>query len=295
MVAEFGVDTTELHHDYSSAVGTPRGGKPTPVITFGHSKDHRPDLKQLVWILTVSADGAVPVAYRLADGNTTDDPTHVPTWDQLVGLLGRAGFLYVADSKLCSREAMGHIDGRGGRFVTVLPRSRGEDRWFRDWAQTNQPQWTEAERVPGARLGDPDQVYATFPAPLPSAEGHRIIWVHSTAKAARDAASRQARIEAGATAIEALAARLAGPQCWLKTRVAIEAEAQAALARAGATRWITYTVDEAVEETFRQEPPRPAPGRTPATAVTPRPDTRSAGTPAWMCWPTARPPTAVSR
>jgi hypothetical protein len=28
-----------------------------------------------VWILTVAADGAVPLAYRLADGNTSDDPT----------------------------------------------------------------------------------------------------------------------------------------------------------------------------------------------------------------------------
>ncbi len=198
VIAEFGVDTTELHNDSTSitrvrgstehATGTPRGGKPTPVITFGHSKDHRPDLKQLVWILTVAADGAVPIAYRLADGNTTDDPTHIPTWDQLVALLGRADFLYVADSKLCSREAMGHITAAGGRFVTVLPRSRAEDRWFRDWAQTHQPQWTEAHRLPRARLDEPDQVYSTLPAPLPSAEGHRVVWVHSSAKAARDAA-----------------------------------------------------------------------------------------------------------
>ena len=199
VITEFGIDTTELHNDstsvsvsgvYRSATGTPRGGKPTPVVTFGHSKDHRPDLKQLVWILTVAADGAVPIAYRLADGNTTDDPTHVPTWDGLVALLGRTDFLYVADAKLCSREAMGHITAAGGRFVTVLPRSRGEDRWFRDWIQTHQPQWSEALRLPGTRLGEPDQVYSTFPAPLPSAEGHRIVWVHSTAKAARDATSR---------------------------------------------------------------------------------------------------------
>ena len=207
---------------YADATGAPRGGKPTPVITFGHSKDHRPDLKQLVFILTVAADGAVPIAYRLADGNTTDDPTHVPTWDGLVALLGRSDFLYVADSKLCSREAMGHIAAGGGRFITVLPRSRGEDHWFRDWAQTHRPQWTEAERRPGPRHGEPDQVYSTFPAPLPSAEGYRIIWVHSTAKAARDAAARQARIEAGAAAIDALATRLAGPKCRLGTRVAAE-------------------------------------------------------------------------
>lgn len=262
VVAEFGIDTAELHNDstsisvsgvYAEASGTPRGGKPTPVITFGHSKDHRPDLKQLVFILTVAADGAVPIAYRLADGNTTDDPTHVPTWDCLVTLLGRADFLYVADSKLCSREAMGHIAAGGGRFVTVLPRSRGEDRWFRDWAQTHQPDWTEAARASGARDGEPDQVYATFGAPLPSAEGYRIIWVHSSAKAARDATARQARIEAGAAAIDTLEARLAGPKCRLKTRVAVEDEATALLADSGAARWVGYTVGETLEETYRQE------------------------------------------
>ena len=136
-ISEFAVDTSQMHHDstsinvqglYRDADGTPQGGKATPVITFGHSKDHRLDLKQLVWILTVSNDGAVPMAYRLADGNTSDNPTHVPTWDGLADLLGRTDFLYVADSKLCSRQAMDHIDGRGGRFVTVLPRSRSEDK-----------------------------------------------------------------------------------------------------------------------------------------------------------------------
>jgi hypothetical protein len=30
-------------------------------ITWGHNKDHRPDLKQLLFTLTVSSDGAVPV------------------------------------------------------------------------------------------------------------------------------------------------------------------------------------------------------------------------------------------
>jgi len=262
VVAEFGIDTSELHNDstsvsvhgaYRGADGTPRGGKPTTAITFGHSKDHRPDLKQLVWILTVCADGAVPMAYRLADGNTSDDPTHLPTWDHLVALLGRADFLYVADSKLACGTAMRHIDAGGGRFVTVLPRTRAEDKWFRDWAQTNQPQWTEAVRIPGTRAGEPDNVYRTFPAPLPSAEGYRIIWVHSSAKAARDAAARQGRIEAGAAAIDALAAKLASPKSRLRTRTAVDQAAAAALADAGAARWITVTIGETVEETYRQE------------------------------------------
>ncbi|HYO85392.1 MAG TPA: IS1634 family transposase [Dermatophilaceae bacterium] len=262
VVGEFTVDTAEMHNDstsvsvhgqYTDADGTPRRGKPTPAVTFGHSKDHRPDLKQLVFILTVAADGAVPMAYRLADGDTCDDPTHVPTWDALVKVLGRRDFLYVADSKLCSGTAMRHIDGQGGRFVTVLPRTRGEDKWFRDWIQTNQPQWTEALRLPGERIGDLDRVWSTFSAPLPSAEGYRIIWVHSTVKAARDEHARRSRIEAGAAAIEELNTKLAGPKSRLKTRAAVDQAAVKAVTDASAARWLHVTVTETVQETFRQE------------------------------------------
>ena len=262
VVAEFGVDTAEMHNDstsvsvhgaYETADGTPRRGKPTPAVTFGHSKDHRPDLKQLVWILTVSADGSVPMAYRLADGNTSDDPTHIPTWDGLVKVLGRRDFLYVADSKLCSGQAMRHIDGAGGRFVTVLPRTRGENNWFRDWIGTNQPPWTEAIRLPGQRIGDLDRVWSTFPAPLPSAEGYRIIWVHSTVKAARDEHARRGRIEAGAAAIDELASRLTGPKTRLGTRAAVEQAIAKALADTGSARWLQVTVTESIEEGFRQE------------------------------------------
>jgi hypothetical protein len=262
VIAEFGVDTGEMHNDstsvtvhgqYAAADGSPRRGQPTAEVTFGHSKDHRPDLKQLVWILTVSADGAVPIAYRLADGNTSDDPTHVPTWDALARALGRSDFLYVADSKLCSGAAMRHIDGHHGRFITVLPRTRAEDKWFRDWIQTGQPGWAEAIRLPGQRTGDPDRVWSTFASPMPSAEGFRVVWVHSTVKAARDAHARRARTEAGAAAINQLNTRLAGPKTRLKTRAAVQAAADAALAGAGAARWLEVTISETAEESYRQE------------------------------------------
>ncbi len=138
-VSEFSIDTDQLHNDstsisvhgvYSDAVGTLRGGQSTPVITGGHSKDHRPDLKQLVWILSVSADGAVPLAYRLADGNTVDDPTHVPTWDGLVGLLGRTDFLYSAQFTVMCSSAGGARSARrlrvaGLRIITGLGGRRG--------------------------------------------------------------------------------------------------------------------------------------------------------------------------
>lgn len=76
-------------------------------------------------------------------------------------LTGRVDFLYVADSKLCSGQAMGHIAGRGGRFVTVMPRSRKEGAAYRDWLQTHTPVWTEAVRRNSSRLGEPHEVYCT--------------------------------------------------------------------------------------------------------------------------------------
>jgi len=261
VIREFEIDCSRLHNDstsvsvhgsYQAAGGGEMAGVPTAAITFGHSKDHRPDLKQLVFILTVSGDHAVPVIYRLADGNTSDDPTHIPTWDKLADLTGHTDFLYVADCKLAGGEAMRHIDRRSGRFITVLPRSRKEDAAFRAWMQDHQPDWAEAHRAPGARIGDPDQVWSVCEAPAPSAEGYRIVWVHDTGKQQRDAAVRARRIEKARTAIDELAARLASPRSRLRTAPAVHAAAAEAIATADATRWVRFAVRETTEVSYRQ-------------------------------------------
>lgn len=262
VVRAFDLDCSQLHNDSTSVTftgvaypggGSRRGGKAVPAVAFGHNKDHRPDLKQLVWILTVSADGAVPVAYRVESGNTNDDVTHVPTWDDLVALFGRADFLYVSDCKLASAGAMSHIDSHGGRFVTILPANRREVARFAEWIQDHAPDWAEAARRRGRRLGDPPEVWRTFESPVGSDGGFRIVWVHSSTKAANDAATRARRIEAGMAAMEELAARLAGPRCRYKTRVAVEEAATRALVDADAERWIATTVTPVAAEKFRQE------------------------------------------
>jgi transposase len=68
-------------------------GQPTLAITFGHNKDHRPDLKQLPYILIVSEDRGVPLHFRVESDYTTDDQTYRHTWDPLCKLIGRADFL----------------------------------------------------------------------------------------------------------------------------------------------------------------------------------------------------------
>jgi hypothetical protein len=49
----------------------------------------------------------------------------------LRGILGRSDFLYVADSKLCVSKTLLDIDRGQGRFITVVPRTRGETEEFR--------------------------------------------------------------------------------------------------------------------------------------------------------------------
>ena len=262
-VREFQVELEALHNDsttvtfsgqYSSADGRARRGRPTLKIAHGHNKDHRPDLKQLLWILTVSADGAVPVHFRSADGNITDDVTHIQTWQTLCRLVGRPDFLYVADCKLCTKPAMSHIAERGGRFLTVLPRTRREDAWFRDWVHTHSLDWQEAWNRPHARRPDgPRDHYRVVESPIRSAEGYRLVWVWSESKTEQDQLARQARIEQGILALEILETRLRGTRCRLREHAAVVKAVEILLSDSGSGRWLSVTVSQTLDERFHQE------------------------------------------
>lgn len=97
-------------------------------LCHGHSKDHRPDLRQSVFQLSISHDGAVPVYHHVYPGNRNDDTTHRETWDRLCEIHGSVDFLYVADCKLCTKKQLEHIVSHGGGTITILPQNRMEVR-----------------------------------------------------------------------------------------------------------------------------------------------------------------------
>jgi len=264
VIHRYRLEVSELHNDSTSITlygayrdenGTARAGVRPPRPARGHSKDHRPDLKQLVQILTVTADGAVPLTYRLADGNTEDSTTHIDTWDTLVNLVGGPDFTYIADCKLATRDNMDHIAGGGGRFLTVLPRSRKEDGIGRTWMASGTPGWEQVSRRPGRRKNAPDDIYWAAQAPACSAEGHRICWIRSSAKRTDDAAARLDRIERARARLSELDRTLAAPRCQLKTRSAVEAAATAILTDTGAARWVRAEVTDTVSYQHRQQNP----------------------------------------
>ena len=215
VIREFKVGLEELHND-STTVSfygaydeagqeSEQRGRPTHAITWGHSKARRPDLKQLLYILTVTSDGNVPVYFSSASGNTVDDGTHIGTWDLLYELIGHADFLYVADCKLASSENLSHIATRGGRFVTVLPRGRSEDVAFRQRLRTTPSvlKWTLLYALADDHGHVVDELFVCGDDHVHS-EGYRLLWYRSTRKAEQDQSRRARSIQKATEALSDL-------------------------------------------------------------------------------------------
>jgi transposase len=252
---EFHNDSTSVSFcgNYRAAIGRKIRGRTAPAIIYGFSKDHRPDLKQLMFILTTCADGGVPVAFRCADGNASDARTHLETWNSLRAVAGRADFLYVADSKLCSRENMDNIDRAGGRFVTVLPRTRLEDQEFRQWIQTHTPDWECVWDRPNPRYGDgPRDRWYVYRAPLLSAEVWPVVWVWSTLLTLRQAARRRRDIAAATEELNELRARLAGAKTRLRGAAEIDLQIKVILDRHHVGRYLKVNRVVREEHLYKQ-------------------------------------------
>jgi transposase len=266
VIEEFDLSLDELHNDSTSisfygayedaSEEEKRGDKTRLAITYGHSKDHRPDLKQLLYILTVTDDGGIPLYYTAASGNVTDDTTHRDTWDLLRQLVGRPEFLYVADCKLSSRENLQYIHNQGGRFITILPRTRREDAEFRQLLTTDLKavDWDPLYDV----IDDYGECIDRFRVrkdSTDSSEGFRLLWFHSTRKAERDAKSRARTIDRISQELAKLQSRLASSRTRFRKRAKVEEAVKEILGESEARNWFTVDIQEIEKETFKQSTP----------------------------------------
>jgi transposase len=261
-VREFDVSLDQLHNDsttitfhgdYESAEREQTlRARLRLAVTWGHNKDHRPDLKQLLYILTVTGDGAVPVQFRVESGNATDDRSHQGTWELLCQLTGRRDFLYIADCKLATTENMVYLHQRGGRFLSVLPRTRSEDTAFRATVVRGEIHWQWVHD----KYDDEGQLVDRFSICEPATqtvEGYRLIWYHSTRKAELDAEVRLTRLEKALKRLDELRAKMASPRTRYRSRVKVTEAVESLLRECGVTEWISVEIDEQVSEKFRQE------------------------------------------
>jgi len=262
---QFDISFGELHNDstsvkftgqYRGAKGRSIRGKKAPFITYGYSKDHRPDLKQLLFILTSTRDGGIPVQFRCEAGNESDSRTHVESWEALRRVAGRKDFLYVADGKLCSAEAMEHIHRQGGRFVTVIPRNRLEDKEFREWIQENEPDWEKVwDRENPRGKGGPRDRWYVFKYDISSREGWPVIWVYGSLLRQRQAQSRRERIARAKQELDDLAKHYQGPRPRKRPRHEVQRKIDEILERQKVKRYFAVSLDLIYEHSYKQERP----------------------------------------
>ena len=157
--------TDEIHNDSTTVtfIGNYKNPDPDAVkLKHGHNKDFRPDCKQIVFGLNITSDGHVPLSYKLFDGNTNDDVTHIPNWNGLRTLLEKEDFIYVADCKLCSQKNLTHIARNGGLFITIVPKGRKEVKQFLKDLKSNDIKWKDAYKIESSRKKGKVNIFKTY-------------------------------------------------------------------------------------------------------------------------------------
>jgi transposase len=251
-IKKYGVNVDQIHNDSTSVkfCGAYAEQNPKAVqLKRGHSKDHRPDLKQLVYSLSVTRDGAIPIHFKAYDGNRTDDTTHWEIWQNLRGLLGRSDFLYVADSKLCVTETMKNIDRDQGYFVTIVPKTRLEVGEFADKVLAAQVRWKPLWQKRSTREKRKIDHFEVADGFFQLREGYRVYWYRSSEKMTRDTQDRADRMSIARTQLLRLNdIKRRGP----KSEAALLKAAAKILVRYGAKDWLTVEVQSTEVEKFRQ-------------------------------------------
>jgi transposase len=211
-IQAFDIRSERIHNDSTSvkACGSIPGKTRSGFeLRRGHSKDHRPDLKQLVYTLSVSDDGAVPIHHRIYPGNRNDETTHIETWDALCRIHGSPNFLYVADCKLCTQEQLKHIVEGGGKAITILPHNLVEVRRFHDQLRAGPIAKTLLWRRPKPNYEGTTESFYLFEGSYFTEHGHYpLYWFYSSEKSQRDRKSREERMAVAEAELGELALRL---------------------------------------------------------------------------------------
>ena len=100
------------------------------LVTFGHSKDHRPDLKQFMISLISSQDGDVPLLAQTIPGNTSDQTHFKDVLMQLKLQINEGESTYfVADSALYTSKTLPEISDKL-KWISRVPEKIKEVKAF---------------------------------------------------------------------------------------------------------------------------------------------------------------------
>ncbi len=226
-------------------------------ITFGYSKDHRPDLKQfLIKMLCVGRN--IPIVGSCEDGNTSDKAINNKLLSRISQHMTKYGlepgaFVYVADSAMVTEDNLATIGDN--LFLTRLPFSYneasrvvseaiGEDNWEDVGALNETP--TTAKHPP-AHYRVAEKTVVLYQKP------YRAVVVHSSAHDKR----RTNRIDREIKASKKLVSKLISQEA--KQEFYCRADAEAAASRLQQSETELHSVSVTVEEKIiyaRGRPPK---------------------------------------
>jgi transposase len=168
------MDTTSL--SFEGAGGETLGQR-------GHSKDHRPDLMQLILCVVIDAEGR-PVCTEIMPGNTADVRILLPVVDRLRGRFTIGRVCIVADRGMISAATIEGLEERGLEYI--LGARERTDRLVREVVLADDRPFTPllVERANGAET----QLFAKEVRHA----GRRYIVCRNEAEAEKDRADRQA-------------------------------------------------------------------------------------------------------
>lgn len=156
---------------------------------YGNSKDHRPDLKQIVVAAVLDAEGT-PVCCELWPGNTADVKSLVPVVERLRKRFGIGEICIVADRGMISRETLATLESSDTNWKYILGARMRRQKEVRDQVLGRAGAYQEVV---------PERLNAKDPAPLKVKEvweeDRRYIVCLNEEQRRKDAHDRQAIVE----------------------------------------------------------------------------------------------------
>jgi len=156
---------------------------------YGFSKNHRPDLKQMVVGAVLDEKGR-PICCELWPGNTADMKTLLPVVDRLRGRFHLSSICVVADRGMISAETIAELESEQRGVEYILGVRMRKQKEVREEIMKDQGGYEKVEigssKAKGPRVLEVKEVVI---------EGRRYIITHNPEQAKKDAADRAAIVE----------------------------------------------------------------------------------------------------
>jgi transposase len=225
-------------------------------VTYGYSKDKRPDLKQFV-LSTLCVDRAVPIWGKPEDGNASDKTLNTTLLSEIAQLLAQYGvqpgaYIYVADAAFVTEDSLAAL--RDTLFITRLPATYSEcGRVIAEAVAHNHWETVGVLAQTPPTKHRPGTFYKVAEASVTLyGKAYRAVVVHSSSQDQRRQQRLERAIRASYTTLEASVHAVARQEYFC------QADAEAAAAKLRALPSAYHGVDVAVQERPKYGPGRPS-------------------------------------